>query len=146
MNTATAAARKQNHEEIFLERYNLLLKWATQLTKPDRELAKDLVHDAFIQFTVAAGDLITINNIDKYLFGVVRNTYLSHRRRNLRQRQEQLTEILLDASKIHLLSVDPRRQIQFSDQLRAICRHACVRKETSITGSIFILRFFHGYV
>lgn len=28
----------------------------------------------------------------------------------------------------------------------AICQHACTRKEKSITASVLILRFFHGYV
>jgi len=81
MSVAVGVAKALNHEELFLERYQRLLKWAFQLTKPDRGLAEDLVQDAFIQFTGASGNLININNIDKYLFGVIRNTYLSHRRR-----------------------------------------------------------------
>jgi RNA polymerase sigma factor (sigma-70 family) len=146
MTAAASVARKPNHEEIFLARYNRLLKWATKLTRPDHELAKDLVQDAFIQFTGTAGDLIAINNIDNYLFGVLRNTYLSHRRRSSRQLQEQLTDLEFDPTKTLQLSVDPRHQIQVADQLRAICQQACARKEASITGSILILRFFHGYV
>ena len=73
--------------------------------------------------------------------GVVRNTYLSHRRRISRQPQDQLAEL-----DMVLHSVDPRRQIHINDDLQAICHHACTRKDTSITGSILILRFFHGYV
>lgn len=146
MTPATGVAKELNHEEIFLERYNRLLKWAFQLTKPDHELAKDLVQDAFIQFTGAAGNLIAIANIDNYLFGVVRNTYLSHRRRNFRKQQHQLTAIPEDSSQSFLLSFDPRRQMKINDELRAICHHACERKNRSITGSILILRYFHGYV
>lgn len=138
--------KNQKHEEIFLDRYSHLLKWAYQLTRPDRELAKDLVQEAFLHFTLAAGDLLTINNIDKYLYGVVRNAYLSHLRRGSRQHQEQLPALEFEAPKSAPLTVDPRHLIQVQDELRAICHHACARKETSITGSVLILRFFHGYV
>src|SRR5262249_2629158 len=132
MTSAVSVARELNHEEIFLERYNRLLKWAFQLTRPDRELAKDLVQESFIQFTCASNSLITINNIDNYLFGVVRNTYLSHRRRISRQFQEPLADADFDGSKTLMLSVDPRRQIRINDELRAICHYACARKDTSI--------------
>jgi len=138
--------KHQNHEEIFLERYTRLLQWASQLTNPDRELAKDLVQDAFLHFTLSARDLVTINNIDKYLYGVVRNTYLSHLRRSSRQQHEPLPTFDLGAPGNLMLTVDPRRQIHAQDELRAICHHACARKEASITGSVLILRFFHGYV
>ena len=145
MIAAAALAKESKCDEIFVARYNRLLNWAFQLTRPDRELAKDLVHDAFIQFT-CGNHQINIANVDSYLFGIVRKTYLSHRRRSSRQQQEQLTDLEIDSSKALGLSIDPRRQIQISDELRAICQHACARKDTSIRGSILILRFFHGYV
>lgn len=145
MTAAATVAKELKCDEVFVERYSRLLKWAFQLTKPDSELAKDLVHDAFIQFTCATNQ-ITIGNVDSYLFGIVRKTYLSHRRRNSRQQQEQLTDLEIDSAATLHLSVDPCRQIQIADELRAICQHACARKDTSITGSILILRFFHGYV
>ncbi|HKR14147.1 MAG TPA: sigma-70 family RNA polymerase sigma factor [Pyrinomonadaceae bacterium] len=145
MTVAAAVAKESKCDEIFVERYSRLLKWAFQLTKPDSELAKDVVHDAFIQFTCATNQ-INIDNVDSYLFGIVRKTYLSHRRRNSRQQQTQLTDLEIDSATTLQLSVDPCRQIQIADELRAICQHACARKDTSITGSILILRFFHGYV
>ncbi|MBA3356917.1 MAG: sigma-70 family RNA polymerase sigma factor [Pyrinomonadaceae bacterium] len=123
----------------------VVLKWAFQLTKPDRELAKDIVQDAFVQFTVSSGDLIDINNIDNYLFGVVRNTHLSYLRQTSRQQHEPLANNEFDSAASLLLSVDPRGQLKIKDELRAICRYACLRKETSVTSSVLILRFFHGY-
>lgn len=102
MTAAVCVAKEpkhQNHEEIFLERYTHLLKWASQLTRPDSELAKDLVQEAFLHFTLAAGDLLTIKNIDKYLYGVVRNAYLSHLRRSSRQQHEQLPAFEFEAPK-----------------------------------------------
>jgi len=140
---AVGAAKYQNHQELFLERYSRLLKWATQLTKHDHELAKDLVQDAFISFTLSAGDLLAIGNIDNYLYGVLRNAYLSHLRRSIRQPSEQFVDQDFDSDL--LLADDPRPRMQVKDKLRAICYHACIRKDSSITGSILILRFFHGY-
>jgi RNA polymerase sigma factor (sigma-70 family) len=145
MAAAVGSAKTPRHEEIFLERYSRLLKWAFQLTRPDRELARDLVQEAFIRFTVSAGNLVTINNVDSYLRGIVRNTYLSHLRRSSRQQHEPLPNFEFAESN-SLLMVDPRRLMLVKDDLRAICQHACARKEKSISGSVLILRFFHGYV
>jgi RNA polymerase sigma factor (sigma-70 family) len=142
---ATAKIKESKHEEIFLARYDRLLKWAFHLTKPDRDLAKDIVQDAFVQFTAASGDLVDIINIDNYLFGVVRNTHLSYLRQSSKQQMEPLTNNDLDSEMSLLLTVDPRGQIKIKDELRAICRYACLRKETSVTSSVLILRFFHGY-
>src|SRR5262245_22488240 len=145
MAAAAGISKDPSHEEIFLGRYGRLLKWAFQLTKPDRELAKDLVQEAFIRFTLSAGDLVTINNIDNYLHGIVRNGYRTHLRRSARQLHEALHNLDLEEENNLLLAVDPRKQMLVKDELRAICRHACARKEKSITGSVLILRFFHGY-
>jgi len=146
MTAAAGAAKDPSHEELFLERYNRLLKWAAQLTKPDHELAKDLVQESFLQFTLSAGDLLTITNIDNYLFGVVRNAYLTHLRQRSRHLHEPLPSFDFDSAENLFLIVDPRPHIQVKDELRAICRHACMRKESSVTASILILRYFHGYV
>ena len=146
MTAATAIAKDTNHEEIFLEHYNQLLKSAAQLTRGDRELAKDLVQESYLLFTLSALDLVAINNLDNYLYGVVRHAYLSHLRRNYRQQHELLSDSKFNFASNLGLAVDPRRQIQIKDELRAICKHACIRKETSVTASVLILRFFHGYV
>jgi len=143
MSAAQAAAKKLSHEEVFLERYDQLLKWASQLTRPDRELARDLVQESFLQFSLSTGDLATINNIDNYLYGVVRNTYLSYLRRTPRRLHLPFD---LEVRESIALTIDPRDQLLAKDNLIAICQRACVRKETSIAASLLILRFFHGYL
>lgn len=142
---AIAKTKESKHEEIFIARYDRLLKWAAHLTKPDRDLANDIVQEAFVQFTISSGDLIDINNLDNYLFGVVRNTHLSYLRQTARQHYEPLQNNEFDSETSSLLTVDPRGQIKIRDELRAICRYTCLRKETSVTSSVLILRFFHGY-
>ena len=44
-----AAQAEPSREELFAERYELLLGWALHLTHQEREAAEDLVQDAFVQ-------------------------------------------------------------------------------------------------
>ena len=134
-----------NHEDLFVARYERLLRWALQLTESDRELAEDLVHDAFIQFTFTQPDLNNIQNLDNYLYGILRNLHLSQVRWVTRSRFQQLSIAEYDSAEMGLRATDVRDQIQVQDDLRRVCRYACARKETARAASVMILRFFHGY-
>ncbi len=135
--------------DCFVERYERLLGWALHLTDHDRAQAEDLLHDAFIQFTLAAPDLDEIRNLDNYLFGVLRVLRVSQLRRNARQRLQQLSIIEYDSAELGLRMLEPNagpeERFKIQDELRAVCRYACARKESSKAGSVLILRFFHGY-
>ncbi|MGH9939522.1 MAG: RNA polymerase sigma factor, partial [Blastocatellia bacterium] len=133
------------HEDLFLERYERLLVLALQLSGQDRELARDLVHDAFIQFTFARPDLQAIDNLDGYLYGVLRHLHLSHLRRATRHVFEPLSIVEYDSAATGLRALDAAARMQIHDALRQVCSYACARKETSKAGGILILRFFHGY-
>lgn len=133
------------HEELFVERYDRLLTWSLQLTNYDRVMAEDLVHDAFIQFTFTHPDLKAINNLDNYLYGMLRNLHLSQIRWATRSRFQQLSIAEYDSAEMGLRTADVRDQIQVQDELRRICYYACARKETGRAASVLILRFFHGY-
>jgi len=71
------------HEELFLERYGRLRACALQLTENDREQAEDLVHDTYVQFTLARPDLNAIGNLNGYLYTMMRNLHVSQLRRSL---------------------------------------------------------------
>ncbi|HLA11914.1 MAG TPA: sigma-70 family RNA polymerase sigma factor [Pyrinomonadaceae bacterium] len=133
------------HEVLFADRYERLLSWSLQLTDNDRELAEDLVHDAFIQFTFAQRDLDTIRNLDSYFYGMLRNLHLLHVRRKTRNRLQQLSIVDYDSAEHGLRRIDLRDQLQVKDQLRRVCQYVCLRKEKSKSASVLILRFFHGY-
>ncbi|HMJ25406.1 MAG TPA: RNA polymerase sigma factor, partial [Pyrinomonadaceae bacterium] len=135
----------ESHEEVFLGRYARLRSWATQLTDQGREQAEDLLHDAFIQFTLSRPDLNTISNLDGYLYRLLRNLHLSQVRRSVRVQHKTLSIVDYDSAEIGLRSGDPRQQIRLQDELRQVCQYACDRKETSSAGSVLILRFMHGY-
>src|SRR5260370_4184654 len=55
-------------EDLFLAYYDRLIGWALQIAHGDQELAEDLVHDAYIQFTLARPDINSIQNLDGYLY------------------------------------------------------------------------------
>ena len=133
------------HEELFAERYDRLFSWALQLTDRDYSAAEDLLHDAFILFTLNQPELGSIRNLDAYLHTVLRNLHISQMRSPTRSRFQQLSILDYDSAEIGLWSVDPRDQIHAQDQLRRVCHYACARKDTAKTASVLILRFFHGY-
>lgn len=135
----------ESHEQLFISRYQSLLTWSLHLTGHDREEAEDLLHDAYIQFTLTRPDLNSIQNLNGYLFGVLRVLWLSRQRRAGRARLEQLSVIEYDSAEMGLWLSDPRELNRIQDELRAVCHYACARKESSKAGSVLILRFFHGY-
>ena len=69
------------HEDIVIQRYDWLLNWSLKLTGHNREEAEDLVHDAFVEFTLSAPDLASIQNLEGYLYGMLRNIHVSRVRR-----------------------------------------------------------------
>ena len=133
------------HEELFLGRYTQLRSWALQLTENNPEQAEDLVHDTYIQFTLARPDLDSVGNLNGYLYAMMRNLNVSRLRRSQRQLNRTLSIVDYDSAELGLRTSDPREQIRLQDELRQICQYACMRKQTSKAGSVLVLRFLHGY-
>lgn len=136
---------EQSAEEFFIERYDQMLIWALQLTGQDSELAEDLLHDLFIEFTLNFVDPGSIDNPDGYLYVMLRNLHLAHQRRATRNRLVQLGIVEYDSAVIGLETIDFRDQLSAQEDLLRICVYACARKETAKIASVLILRFFHGY-
>ena len=133
------------HANAFIEHYERLRTWALQLTERDPERADDLLHDAFIQFTLSRPDLASIHDLDSYLYVCLRNLHLSQMRRATRTTNRELSIIEYDSAELGLWIIDPRDHIKTQDELRTVCHYACRRRKTSKAGSVLILRFFHGY-
>jgi len=134
-----------SHVDLFIERYERLFLWSLQLTENDQQQAEDLLHDAFIQFTLGQADLNSIQNLEGYLRTVLRNIHVSQVRRSARSPIRSLSIVEYDSVELGLRVIDPRTQMNVQDELRTVCQYACARKESSKAGSILILRFFHGY-
>ncbi|MGH8692839.1 MAG: RNA polymerase sigma factor, partial [Burkholderiales bacterium] len=130
---------------MFVARYEGLLAVALQLTDRDRARAEDLLHETFIEFTLSRPDLAAIENPDGYLRQVLRNIHLSEFRKSTRQALRTISIAEYDSVSLGLRQLDPTARAQAQDDLRAICQYACLRRASSKAGSVFILRFFHGY-
>src|SRR5712671_74278 len=133
------------HEDLFVQRYTSLREWALRLSGGDRLEADDLLHNAFLQFVLRRRDLSEIENLDAYLYGLLRRLRLSHARSALRRRQEPLAAVDYDTADMSLPGADVRELLQVREELRGVCEYACLRKGTSKAGSVLILRFFHGF-
>jgi RNA polymerase sigma factor (sigma-70 family) len=134
-----------SHEEVFIGSYSRLRGWAMQIARHDRELAEDLLHDAFIQFTSTQPELDKINNAEAYLYGVIRNLHLSHLRKKTRRERQTLSIIDFETMRLGLKEARFLDNFQTQEELKRICYFLCLRKESSKSASVMILRFFHGY-
>lgn len=141
----SATTPPATHEELFLQRYERLAGQARQLTSRDEQLAEDLVHEAFVQFTLARPALDRIENLDAYLYGMLRKLHISHLRRASRLQYFSATLVDYDSLDMGLRILDAGAQLRCNEELRLICQYACTRREASKAGSVLLLRFFHGY-
>jgi RNA polymerase sigma factor (sigma-70 family) len=141
---------KSEHVKVFAERYDQLYVAARSLVNNDPGEARDLVHDALIAFVRHSPDLQKVNNIDGYLYTLIRNLVKAKKRRmnihpiyelpigNYNSAETGLAEALN-------WRYNPQPLLQLQDVLRVICEYACFRKESVKLGSALILRYFHGY-
>lgn len=134
-----------NHEEVFINSYARLRSWAIQIARQDQELAEDLLHDAFIQFTSAQPELNSINNTEAYLYGVIRNLHLSYLRKKTRRDKFTPSIIDFETMRLGLKSAKFLDNFQTQEELKRICYFLCLRKESSKSASVMVFRFFHGY-
>src|SRR5262245_17255262 len=118
-------------DEVFLSRYERLTRWALRLTEGRHHAAEDLVHDAFIQFTLKQPSLAAIENLDDYLFIMLRNLHISQARRASQSPTIHLPISDYDTARMGLRLIDPQRQLQARDDLRRVCEYVMQRKQTS---------------
>lgn len=138
-------ADERRHEALFLERYDLLVGWATKLVERDRASAHDLVQEAFVQFVLARPELDVIENLDGYLFRMLRNLHVSDLRRAARSPAGPASLIEYETAELGLAAGDLRRQVEIQDDLRRLCRFLSARTLSSKAASVLIFRFFLGY-
>jgi DNA-directed RNA polymerase specialized sigma24 family protein len=135
----------QPKEKVFLEHYSWLAECAQSITHGQRDQAEDLVHDVFVQFLAKDLDAASITDIRWYLNGILRNLHLLQLRRATRHPVQQLSLLDHDSALVGLRVQSSVEQLQSADLLARACDFVCYRKETSLTASVLILRFFHGY-
>ncbi len=138
--------RDTAHEDLFLARYERLRAWAMSLTEGEAMEAEDLVHDAFIQFTLSRPDLDSIENLDGYLRQTLRNLRVSQCRRAAQKRQQPLCAADYDSAELSLRAEEIHAGLGAREELQLICEYAIARRQSSKAASALILRFFHGYL
>src|SRR5712664_609664 len=134
----------RSHEEEFIRRYNFLFSRCLQLTK-QKDVAEDLLHDGFVQFTINRPDLGSIEDLDAYLCRLLRNVYYARLRLATWSPKNNISLIDYDSAAMALRSRDLCAEIHVQQELLRICRYAFIRKETSKNACILTLRYFHGY-
>jgi DNA-directed RNA polymerase specialized sigma24 family protein len=136
---------KRTNEELFFEYYPQILEWASQLAHLDRADAEDLVQDFYIQVKCINMSLAEVDEIEPYLFKILRNLHYTRLRRKGRSPISEISIAEYDSLERGLVAVDRRDLFLVHANLKEICEYACQRKSTAIRASIFILRFFFGY-
>jgi RNA polymerase sigma factor (sigma-70 family) len=130
------------YDRFFEENYIFLKRMALKITKENYEDSDDLLHDFYVKLSQTT-PVENPKNVNAYLFIALKNSYRSVIRKRMINEdvlsfdEEFLSNTLLDEKTASRLTLE--------EKLRAICHYACLRKETSISGSVVLLRYFHGY-
>jgi DNA-directed RNA polymerase specialized sigma24 family protein len=145
MLTPQPIRRQRTNEQIFFEHYSRILEWASQLTHLDRADAEDLVQDFYIQVKCMNVPLAAVEEIEPYLFKILRNLHYTRLRRKGRSPISELSIAEYDSLERGLVATNGRDLLTIHADLKRICEYACRRKTTAARASVFILRFFFGY-
>lgn len=137
---------KDRDVESLLERYyGQFLKWGMILTRADKSVVQEIVHDLCLYFTVVKPDLSHVENLDGYLYTSLRHIYLSTLARSSREAMQFVNIVDFDSVQFVLNARSADNLLDRQNDLRRICNYAVWRKESSKSASHFILHFFHGY-
>lgn len=134
------------HEDVMLARYDRLLTWALPLVEGDATAAEDLLHDVFLQFTLARPDLDAIENLDAYLRQMLRNLRVSQVRRAAQRNEQSLCSADFDSAALRWQSDETQAGLSAREELQLIAQYALARRFQSKAASVLLLRFFHGYL
>src|SRR5580704_2010303 len=137
--------RAVDSERLLEEYYGKLRKWGIVLTRGDRAMAEEIVHDLCLYFTVAKPDLNQVENLDGYLYTSLRHIYLSTLARSSREAVQLVSIADFDSIQFALNPNTTDSLLERQNELRRICSYAVWRRNCSKSASYFILHFFHCY-
>jgi DNA-directed RNA polymerase specialized sigma24 family protein len=140
-----SAAKAAAPGEVLELYYGKLRKWGAILTRGDKGMAQEIVHDLCLYFTVAKPDLSQVENLDGYLYTSLRHIYLSALARSSREAMQFVSIADFDSIQFALNPQATDNLLERQNELRRICSYAVWRKNSSKSVSYFILHFFHGY-
>ena len=137
--------QRTKFEDVLLGYYPRLIEWALQLTRRDRTQAEDLVQELFLRFARFNTRPEQIQNIENYLFLVIRNLHYAQLRRAKTSAIDALAIEGDETLERRLRGSNQNELISVRDDLGRICDFLCERKNTSRSAAILLLRYFHGY-
>lgn len=132
--------------QLFMSRYEWLLRWAMQFARNDRATAEDLIQDTFIRFCQANLKVAEIRDVEALLYTYLEYVHLAHIREVQRHSFLSLADAKLDALALGIFNGPDVERIETQNVLRRIAAYVAWRKQTSKSASIVALRFFHGYL
>jgi DNA-directed RNA polymerase specialized sigma24 family protein len=140
-------SKAKSHEDLFLANYDWLVKWAVQLCDGVDGNANDLVHDLYVQLVRMRPNIDQSDDdrVRGYLYRMLRNLSVSKVRRDGRDALSRLLIVDFESVEFGLSSVDRSQLILVRSDLARVCEYACVRRYSSRSASVLILRFFFGY-
>jgi DNA-directed RNA polymerase specialized sigma24 family protein len=133
-------------EQVLELYYGQLQKWGVILTRGDRGMAQEIVHDLCLYFTLVKPDLSHVENLDGYLYTSLRHMYLSALARSSREAVQFVSIADFDSIQFALNPGTTDDLLERQNELRRICSYSVWRKDSSKSASYFILHFFQGYV
>ena len=122
---------QRSNEELFFMHYPQLLKWALQLSHFDRDNAEDLVQDFYLQISNINVVLAEVDELEPYLFKVLRNLHYSRSRRQGKNSHHDISIVDFDSLEQGLAAVDRNDLLLVHANLKLICEFACQRKSRS---------------
>lgn len=132
-------------DDLFVLKYEWLMRWALHFAQGDRSTAEDLVQDTFVRFAITHPELDDPENAEALLYTYLKHVHLAHLRRLQKYPFQDLSIDEFDSISVGLRQNPSANPIDVQNDLRRILTYLCWRKGSAKAASILILRFFYGY-
>jgi RNA polymerase sigma factor (sigma-70 family) len=123
-----------------------VLRWALHFAQNNRAFAQDLVQETFVRILNIRNSLTDLENVEPLLYTHLRYAYLTECRRRRANDFQPLAAAHLNTLSIGLRSSSDLDQIEIQNELRDILAFLSWRRRSAKFASIFLLRFFHGFL
>ena len=133
------------HEQLFVENYQQLLRWARYVCRGDAAAAEDLVQTAFIQFVRYRPPIDANKNVLGYLYRLISNVRKNQLVRASAHKRGGTGEAVDLPLIEELVAGGFRDGGRAQAMLLEIACWADERRRNSKTGAVLILRFLLGY-
>ena len=132
-------------DELFVEKYEWLMRWALHFAQGERTTAEDMVQDTFVRFAISHPEFEHIENAEALLYTYLKHVHLEHLHRTQKYPLQNLSIDEFDSLHAGLRQSPSVPPLDIQNTLRRVLAYLCWRKESTKAASILILRFFYGF-